>query len=889
MAWLHGLTHQLTRLFSRGRVEHDLDEEIRYHLERDIERRIAAGEPEADARRGAQMRFGAVENIKEQVRDETGVRWIEDFVQDVRYGLRGLRRTPVFTAAALISLTVGIGANTAVFSVINGVLMRPLPYPDQDRLQYLQVEWRDFKGPLSDADFLQVEAQQERFGPVVGYSPTSFTLATPDGPVAVAGAWTTHQLVDVFDINPFLGRGFLPDDEFVVLVSYEYWQTRYGGAGDALGRSLDLDGSSYRIIGVMPPGFSLPRQEEGHVWMLRSIAEPPRRGPFYIRAVARTAEGLPPRDTRDLLRAVEVDVRTRYAASAGEWQYAATPLKEVIVGSLDAAFHGSEEDRVIGARTLTVLMAVVFCVLLIAVANVINLLLARGAMREREVAMRTALGARRGRLVRQLLTESAILGLVGGVGGLVLAAGVVELIIANGASLVPRLDEVTIDARVLGFALLLGTAAGLIAGLVPALTFKHGRMTDVLKEGGRVGTGGRPRGATRHALVVGEFALTLTVLIVSALLVKSLVKLQHADIGIEAADVVTFRLFLPDDPYSQQQEFNTVLTALERRLGAIPGVQDVGFTTSLPPNRLSMTNNYVIEGGALDPAGYQPTAEWVFASHGYFDALQIRQARGRTVGESDRFDDPGVIAVNEAFARRHYPDRDPIGRRVQSGNFDPEGNWLTIVGVVGDVVYEAGAAGGVNPTVYGPLSQAPQWYQAFYAVVRTTGDPEALVPALRAAVADVEPRVPLRSISTMDELVRGSTAAERFRSALFTALALLALMLAATGVYGVVSYNVTSAQRDTAIQRAMGASNIRVFRNVLRQGLVLATLGAGLGLAGAGIFSRMMRALLYDVSATDLAVYSGAVLAMLGVAVLACLLPSIRASRTDPMVVLREE
>ena len=889
MAWMMGLVHRMRRLLTMERTEQELDEEIRFHLERDIERNVAAGTTETEARRQAHLRFGGVENIKEQVRDETGVRWFEDFTQDLRYGFRGLRRAPVFTAVALISLSIGIGANTAVFSVVNGVLMRPLPYPDQDRLQYLQVEWRDFKSPLSDADFLTLEAQRERFGSLVGYGLTSFTLATADGPEALPGAWATHGMAEVFGIDPILGRGFLPDDELVALVSYDYWQTRFGGATDALGRTLDLDGDNYRIIGIMPPEFALPRQEEGQVWVLRSITEPSRRGPFYIRAVARTTAGVPRADALALLRSMETDVRQRYAASAGDWGYAMTPLAQVVVGSLGTAFHGSDKDRVIGAQTLTAVLVVVFSVLLIGVANVINLLLARGATREREVAMRTALGARRGRLVRQLLTESAILGLAGGVGGLVLAAGVVKVVVASGASLVPRLNEVTIDGRVLGFALLLGTVAGVVAGVVPALTLKHPRLAEVLREGGRSSTGGRRRGLTSNALVVGEFALTLTVLIVSALLVKSLVELQRADLGVETADVITFRIFLPDDPYNQPAEFDRVLTELEGRLGAIPGVQDVGFTSSLPPDRLAMTNNYVVEGEDLDPAGYQPTAEWVLASPGYFDALRIRRVRGRSIRESDRLGDPGIVVVNEAFVQRHFPNQDPIGRRLQSGNFDAEGEWLTIVGVVGDVVYESGAAGGVNPTVYGPLRQAPEWYRRFYATIKSSVDAESLVPALRQAVAEIEPRVPLRNVVTMDELVHQSTSAERFRSSLFTVLAFLALALAATGVYGVVSYSVTSRHRETAIQRALGASNARVFRGVLRQGVVLAALGTALGLAGAVVLSRFIRTLLFDVSATDLAVYAGAGSMMLAVAAAACLLPSYRASRTDPMAALREE
>ncbi len=575
-----------------------------------------------------------------------------------------------------------------------------------------------------------------------------------------------------------------------------------------------------------------------------------------------------------LLNSAEAQVRQGYTASSSEWRYKTIPLKEVIVGDI--------------GQTLTVLSVVVMCVLLIAIANVVNLLLARGSSREREVAMRTALGARRGRIVRQLLTESAILGLLGGLAGLVLAAGVVELVVAGGASLVPRLDAVSIDGRVLGFALLLGVVSGALAGIVPALTLKYPRLSEVLKEGGRFGTGGRARGITHNALVVGEFALALTVLISSALLVKSLVRLQSADLGIDGEGVMVFNLALPEDPYAQQEEFNGFLSALEQRIAALPGVSEVGFSTSLPPDQLAMTNNYVVEGDEPGPDGYQPTAEWIPTSEGYFDALRVPLARGRSFTPSDRGNAPGVVAVNRAFVRQHFPNEDPVGKRIQSGNFDPEGGWLTIVGIVGDVSYD-GAARGVSPTVYAPLRQNPGWYRRFYTVVRASVDPESLLPALRVALAELEPRVPLRNVSTMEQLIRQSTAAERFRSSLFTVLAVLALVLAATGVYGVVSYSVTSKQRETAIQRALGASNARVFATVLKQGLLLAVLGTALGLGGAGVLSRFIRTLLFDVSATDFTVYVGTGLTMLAVSVAACLLPSVRASRTDPMAALRAE
>jgi putative ABC transport system permease protein len=872
MELLRGLIHRLSKLFSRTRVRQELDEEIRFHLEHEIHKNILAGMDEVEAVRQAHIDFGGVENIREQVSEESGVRWLEDFMQDVRYGLRGLRKAPVFTAAALISLGVGIGANTAAFSVVNGVLLSPLPYPEQDRLHTIRVEWPTFSGPLSDADFLALEQQIEGFSAIVGYGTYGLTLTTPEGPRVIEGAWVTSGMNDVFGVHPAVGRGFQSNDEFVALVSHEFWQSYLAGTKQVLGTTLELDEQRYTVVGVMPSGFTLPRQQDGNVWVVRPITEPERRGPFYIRAVARLARGPETGIATAQLRSLETNITSQHPGST-EWSYSLTPLKEVVVGEV--------------ATTLLMLFAVVGCVLLIAVANVINLLLARGTSRAHEVAMRSALGASRGRLVRQLLTESAVLGLLGSGVGLGLAWLVTDLLVAGGSVLVPRIQEVGIDGTVTFFALSIGILAGVVAGTIPAISLRMPQLNETLKEGGRAGTAARSRGRTRNALVVAEFALAVTVLVSSVLLVRSMLRLQMADLGVRTDGVVTFRLQMPNDPYDDTDAARTFFAEMRQRLIALPGVASVAFSSSVPPDRITMTNNYTVMGDEPVSGQGQPTAEWILASEGYFETMGIPLLRGRNFTSNDREDQPRVVIVNQAFVREHYPERDPLTGRIQAGNWDPEGEWRDIVGVVGDVVY-SGTANGAEPTVYVAHSQNLSWNTPFV-VVRTSRADAASAAQVQDVLRAIDPRMPLRQYASLDQLVANATSADRFRSLLFAILAAIALIMAATGIYGVMSYHVGTRQRETAIRRALGARSTRLVGEVLREGLILATLGSLLGLIGAAALAHTFSALLFDISPTDIATYAAAVVSLVVVAQLACLVPSIRATRIDPVTTLREE
>ena len=873
MRWIRAIKHRVSSLFGHNRAALELDEEIRYHIELDVKKNIEAGMTAAEARRQARLKFGSIENAKEEVRDESGVRWLEDLMSDVRFAIRGLRKTPVFTAAALISLGIGIGANTAIFSVVNGVLLQPLPYPEADELFVTYIAWQDFDGPLSEADFLRLSEMQENSASFAAYDTDGFTIAMEDGPEIVRGAWVTPTMFDVLGVSPVVGRRFATTDEYAVIVSYQYWQTRLSGTPDVLDRSLELDGDLYSIVGVLPSGFHLPTETEGEIYTLLRVDEPPRRGPFYLRGLVRLAEGLNPQLFQEHLGSVSVQTKGLYPTGTDDWRYEILPLKEVVVGN--------------AGRMLFLLFAAVGCVLLIAVANVTNLLLARGAARQSEVALRSALGANRSRIVRQMLTESAVLGLLGATLGVGLALIGGEVLGGAAASFLPRMDTVALDHRVLVFALVAGLLSGFVVGLVPVLSVPWQRLNQELGATGRGGGTGSKRGALRKALVITEFALALTVLLASGLLIQSLRHMQSADLGFEHEGIVAFRLSLPSDPYESPEEFDAFFATLEQRLVGLPGVSRVGYTTAVPPDRLGMTNNYTIEGEEPAPGGAQPVSPWLTANESYFRTLGIPLRQGRTFNETDRDGQPGAVVVNEAFARFHFPGETAVGKRLKGGSWDATRPWLTIVGVVGDVPY-LGIRRGDHRTVYIAYRQSGRW-RVPWVVVRHERDADTAIPQIRREIVALDARVPIQDISTMQQLVRASTSTGRSLSALFSVLAFVAFVLAATGIYGVVSYHVSMQRREFAIRQALGSPRLGVVGRVLKEGLVLAVFGVVLGSGGAYLLARGLSSLLYGVSPTDLATYAGTALILTATAILACLVPSVRASRVDPVTALREE
>jgi putative ABC transport system permease protein len=883
MSWFSGLRHRLHEALRPGRADRDLDEELRDHLAREVARQSADDVPAGEALRRAVLRVGGLQAAKEAVRDERTGHVLRDLVTDLRMSARMARRNPGFTATIVVSLALGVGGTTAVFSVVNAVLVRPLPYPDHDRLFMTRVWWNSFSASLSPADLLALQEQSAGIASVGAYfvpEDDAFTMATPDGPVLVTGAVITADLPQVLGVRPILGAGFsltstgtsTGPDAREALIGETLWRDRYGGAPDVIGRSIRLEDTAFTIAGVMPVGFNVPGQRNGAVWQRAIVRQPTRRGPFYLHSISRLAPGVTADAAASKLTAAVAPVlRDKYAVKP-TWRFGLRTLRETLVGDV--------------RRTLLLLFGAMTLVLLIAIVNVMNLFLARGTVRAHELAVRASLGAGRGRLARQLLAESALLGAVGGAAGLGLAWTLLQVGGASATLAVPRLLDVRVDAALVFFALACGVGAGLAAGTWPALRLPWSQLLNVLRDGGRGGSAGSLHGRTRQALVIAEIALTVMVLSGAVLLTKSLLRLQAIDPGFRPDGIVTFRLSLPGESYNEDR-VALFAGSLESRLREEPGVSSVAFALSLPPDLLVMSNNYTVEGPRESP-GKGGVAEWNVVSHDYFSVMSIGVLRGRAFTGNDRASSPRVAIVNEAFVRRHYPDGQALGRRLKSGDWDSTGPWTTIVGIASDVPYGKGLWGGADPTVYVSYAQN-LWMQSPYVIVKSDGDASRLLPALREAVKAVDPNLPIRDPATMNERLRRSTTEPRLRSLLFALIAGLGLALAVTGIYGVMAYHVNQRRRETAIRRALGAQASRVVGGVVLTGLTLVGSGISIGMVGALLLSHSLATLLFRVDPRD-PVSLVTVAALLATAALvACAVPAVRTARIDPASVLRDQ
>ena len=886
MPALSTITGVFRTLFRRTRLDRDLDEELHGYVEALTEQKIEAGLDPAAARRQALIEAGGVEQVKEAVREIRPGAWIETTLGDLRQAWRLLRRTPGFAAVAVVTLGLGIGANTAIFSVVRAVLLRPLPYAEPERLVFVwDTSRQQPRENLSPGRLVDLR-QSPVFAGVAGVAHVPLNLSDGDTPERLYGASVSTNFFEVLGVKAAVGGTFGGGDlQRGAVIAHGLWTRRFAGDPAIVGRRILLDRTPYTVIGVMPPGFVWPtivtagaRMPAPEIWLPAPIRDVPAlatgdgsyvesRRMGYLRAVARLRPGVAADAVNTELATLARDLAARHPDTDGGRGLVAVPAMTQVTGEF---------------RTpLLVLLGAVGLVLAIACVNVANLLLVRTAARHGEIAMRAALGAGRGRLARQFLVESLLLTALGAALGVVLAHWSLSALLALSPAEMVRLEDTRLDPIVLLFSAALGLATGAVLALVPLLQSR--RMMTALTAAGR-GATKRSRGLRGGLLLVSEVAIAVALVLGATLLVRSFVALQQVAVGIDSPEsVLTFDLFLNGGrDRTPAQQVATFERALER-VAALPGVRQAGAAVTLPVGGDDFGTPVWVEGEAAPVPGQEGRVGLQVVTPGFFTTLGIPVLSGRDVNASDRADATRVALVNQAFARQHWPGRDPLGRRFRSG-MRPDLPWITVVGVVRDIRH-LGPAEPARAEIYLPLWQRPFPFMAV--VVRTEGDPMALVPSVRSAIAALDPQQPISGVSTMDRHLRNAVAEPRFLAALVSLFGGLALLLAAIGVYGVMAWSVTERRREIGTRLALGATSRDILRMVVGQGGRVVAAGMILGTALAVAQAYLLRSLLHGVPPSDGRSYATSLCLLAVVAVVALWLPARRASRTDAALVLR--
>ncbi len=813
---------------------------------------------------------------------------MDNLIQDLRYAIRALLKKPLYAAIAIITLALGIGANTAIFSVVNGVLLRPLPFAQPERLMMVyNTSDKEDQDSVTYPDFNDWRDRNQSFAQLAAYSTRDFTVTGVGEPFRLRGAMVTHELLPLLGVNPEQGRFFTPEEDKpgarAVILSHRIWQEYFGSEGKLVEKNINLNGQNYLIVGVMPATFAFPIQNDPVIdmWTTTATMQEGRapltaqRGNHALDCLGRLKDGVSLEQAQAEMSLIVGDIAKQYPDTNSEFGVRVASLHQDLIRDVRVA--------------LWTLFGAVGCVLLIACANVANLLLARATTRQKEVAIRTALGASRFRVMRQLITESLLLSVLGGLLGLLLAMWGTDLVLSLVPKGLPRAESIGFDVSVLGFTSLISILTGWLFGIAPALQISKTNLTQSLKEGGRQATGGAQHNRVRSILVVAEVAIALTLLVTAGLLINSFFRLQHLKPGFETTNLLSFRLGLPDTRYPQEQQLVNFYQNLGARIHNISGVKDVAYITALPFSGQGAGVGFSIEGEPLEanrPFPYD--TDYRTISPAYFRAMGMQLLSGRDFDERDNAESTQVVIINETLAKKYFPNQNPLGKRINP-SFSTGNRGIVmreIIGVVSDIKHRK-LNEEPRDEVYIPHAQNPR--PTMFYVVRTTHDPTVAIAAIRSEVQAMDKDLPMYNIKTLDQYIASSVAQPRFNMLLLCIFASAALLLTIIGLYGVLSYAVTERTHEIGVRMALGAKTSDVLKLIVKHGMGLTLIGVVLGLAGAYALAQITESLLFGVTATDPLTFIVVSLILTGVALVACLVPARRAAKTDPMVALRYE
>jgi len=875
---LSNLLRRWRALIHKDEMEHELDEEMQFHLERDIEQKVRSGMTPEDARYAALKSFNGFDQSKEECRSARGVGLIENILRDISYSVRVLLKNHAFTIVVILTLALGIGANTAIFSFANGILLRPLPYPQSDRLAVLD-ETALKRGvdsmSVSFPNFLDWREQNKVFEDIAIYSGTNrFSLTGAGEPVELRGSYISQGLFEVLRVSPILGRTFTtnedrPDEDAVVILGYDLWQRNFGGDPQIVGRKIMISNRPRTIVGVMPRGFKFPEVSE--LWApLALTTKTFTRTDHGLNAIARLKDGVSFTEAQTEMNTIATRIEQQNPVTNEGLGVKVTSLHQNLTGDYRQA--------------LLILLGVVGCVLLVACVNVANLQLARATARQKEFALRAALGAGRWRIMRQLLIESLLLATVGGALGFALSLWALNLLLHAIPIKLPFWMNFGIDLRVLGFTAAITLLTGFIFGAIPALQTSRVDLNDTLKEGGRGSAG--VRAGARSLLVVTEIALSLILLVGAGLMIQSLLRLRRVNIGLDAKNVLTATVIVPRAKYAEGEQRATFFKQLVERVRSLPGVHAASATATLPLSGGNWGRSLTVEGYPVLPVGQAPMIQHTVVTPDYFRTMGIPLLAGRDFTDADTKGTPDVTIVDERLAREYWPNDTPIGKRIRFGPPEDNEPWHIVIGVVSAVRHQR-MQEETRESVYLPHAKMP--VNGLSLVARTSSDPRDFVAAIRREVAQLDPDLPVSGVATMEEVVAESIWQPRLYATLFSVFASGALILALIGIYGVMAFLVQTRTHEIGIRMALGATARDVFKLIVGRGMKLTAVGVAVGVGGAIALTRLMHSLLFNTSATDPITFILISVLLSLAAFLACYIPARRAAKVDPLVALRYE